>query len=122
MIDVDKGEVIIFITVELFLCHFNRGLGGKVGVHRKISWVANVGKWCSRFEQCVYYQVHYKPCPSVDGALGTNELLEGRYNMFVQCADSGKVWAWRANEGGLFRNTTASSYVTRWSIVEGLHT
>ncbi len=68
---VDERKLIIFITLKLFVSHFNRGLGGKISIHRKIAWVVDADEWRSRFKQRIHYQVHYQPHPSVDGALGT---------------------------------------------------
>ncbi len=70
-IKVDEREVIIFIMLELFISHFNHSLSGKIGIHWEIAWVVDADKWCSRFKQCIHYQVHYQPRPSMDGALGT---------------------------------------------------
>ncbi len=40
-VDVHKREVIIFVTLKLFVGHLDSRLGGKVVVHGNIAWIGN---------------------------------------------------------------------------------
>ncbi len=72
-VDVDKGEVIIFITCKDLVGHPDCGVGRKILVDHEVAWIGDGGKWRGKLKQSIHYRVHDYARPSVDEALGTQE-------------------------------------------------
>ncbi len=117
LIYVDKREVIIFIMLKLFASHFNCGLGGKIGIHQENAWDMMLTNGAVGSSNAYITRSITSPAHPWMVLWGQTSSLRA----VTICLCSARILAKSrrgTNEGGFFKNTAASSYVMRWSILK----